>query len=152
MVRLTFRVRATPPRSDPRDTVEVPLADGTERPPTRPWADVLALVTGVALIGLSLWPSILVTSPEGVGGSGRPGTLVIFRVVAGITAVVAVFAAQAWRRRTLARALLVAAAVVLVVALTSFRDFGAWALGTVVLPAALLLVSATAVGPLPEPD
>lgn len=128
------------------------MVDLTERPASRQWADILALVTGVALIGVSLWPSILSTSPSGVRETGNPGALVLFRVVAGLLAIAAVFAAQAWRRRALARALLLAAAALLVVVLAIFRDFGGWALGTVVLPAALLIVSATAVGPLPDRD
>jgi hypothetical protein len=46
--------------------------------------------------------------------------------------------------------LLLVAALALVVLLFMFRDFGPRALLTVLLPAILLLLSATAVGPMPR--
>ena len=70
--------------------------------------------------------------------------------MAGASALISVGIAQRWKLRGLARALLLVAALALVVLLFMFRDFGPRALLTVLLPAALLLLSATAVGPMPR--
>lgn len=123
----------------------------TERPSSRHWADVLALVAGVALIASSAWPSILTTAPPGARQIVSPGALIVIRIVIGVAVIGTVVLAQRWRRRTLARTLLVVeAALLLVTALVLFRDYGAWEVWTLLVPALALVASAVAVGPMPR--
>jgi hypothetical protein len=116
----------------------------------RHWADVVAIFTGVALLGLAIWPGPQSASAGAARESGNPQALWLAHAMAGASALISVGIAQRWKLRGLARALLVIAALALVVLLFTFRDFGPRALLTVLLPAALLLLSATAVGPMPR--
>jgi hypothetical protein len=124
----------------------------THSPRGRRWADILAIITAVTLVGVSLWPSIMSTSDDGTRDTTRPGTLVLVRIAVAAATVAAVALAQNWRRRSGARGLLVAGAVALVVSLVLFRDLGTWELWSMLLPAVALLAAATAIGPLPERD
>lgn len=122
-----------------------------DRPETRHWADVLALLAGVSLVGFSLWPSIATTSPQGARAVGSPGGLILLRIAIGLLAVGAVVIAQRWNRRGLSRAiLLIGGVVLLVAALLLIRDHDRWETWSIVLPAVALMVSAWAVGPMPR--
>jgi len=116
----------------------------------RHWADVLAIVTGVALLGLAIWPGPHSASAGAEREAGNAQALWLAHALAGASALISVGIAQRWGLRPLARALLLIAALALAVLLFMFRDFGPRALLTVLLPALLLLISATAVGPMPR--
>jgi hypothetical protein len=122
----------------------------TRGPRSRNWADVVAIFTGVALLGLSIWPGPPSASAGAARESGNPQLLWISHACAGALALVAVAAAQRWQLRPVARGLLVLAALGLLSVLVVFRDFGPRALLTVLLPALLLLGAATAIGPMPR--
>jgi hypothetical protein len=118
---------------------------------SRHWADVLAIFTGLALLGLAIWPGPQSASAGAARESGgNQEILWLSHAIGGALALASVAIAQRWKLRPLARVLLATAAVGLVVVLFTFRDFGPRALLTLLLPAVLLLVSASAVGPMPR--
>lgn len=126
------------------------MAATTTSARTRDWADFLAILTGVALVGLSIWPGGITFSNEAEAVIGYPALLWLARAAAGGAAIAAVLLAQRWERRGAARALLVGGAGLLLLALLMFRDFGARALLMSIVPAAALLVAAVGVGPASE--
>ena len=122
----------------------------TQSARSRHWADVLAIFTGLVLMALAIWPGAPTASAGAERETGDPQLLWIAQFVAGASAIAAVLVAQRWQRRPLARGLLILGAVVLLLVLLVFRDFGPRALFTVLLPAVAMLVAATAIGPLPR--
>ncbi len=116
----------------------------------RHWADVLAIVTGLALLGLAIWPGPQSASAGAALESGRPQVLWLAHALAGAMALTGVTAAQRWGLRPLGRWLLAIAALGLLAVLFTFREFGPRALSTVLLPALLLFIAAFAVGPMPR--
>ena len=126
------------------------MADATDRATSRNWADFLAIITGVALLAISIWPG---EPTAGVDAARETGNLELawyVRMIVGAMAILAVVVAQKWERRPIARALLIVGAHALLANLLIFRDFGARALLTFVLPAAALLLASTAIGPMPR--
>jgi cytochrome bd-type quinol oxidase subunit 2 len=119
--------------------------------PGRRWADLLAIVTGVALLAIAIWPG----EPTGSGGAAtefnQPRAAWLAHVLAGAMAILAVFMAQAPHRRMLARALLIFAGLLLLVTLVLTGGFGVRGLLSLGLPAAALLAAAFGVGPLTRP-
>jgi hypothetical protein len=128
------------------------MANGTEGPRTRLWADVVAIVVGVALLGIGIWPSDVTASRGAERELGSPDVAMLARWLGGALAVGGVLIAQRWRRRRLGRTFLIVAALVLLAAFASARDFGWRAWFTLALPAALLLAAAFAAGPMPAPS
>ena len=122
----------------------------TDNKQARHWADVLAILTGLVLMALAIWPGEPQASADAAREAGNPQLMWLAYIAAGGSAIAAVLVAQRWQRRPLARALLVLGALVLLAVLVVFRDFGPRALLTVLLPAVALLASATAIGPLPR--
>jgi hypothetical protein len=116
----------------------------------RNWADVLAIFTGLALLGLAIWPGPQNASAGATREVGNPTLLWLAQAFAGATALAGVGAAQRWELRPLGRTLIILGAIALLSVLLSFRYFGPRALLLVTLPALLLLVSASAVGPIPR--
>jgi peptidoglycan/LPS O-acetylase OafA/YrhL len=126
------------------------MAVTTRGAQSRHWTDVIAIFTGVALLGLAIWPGDPSASAGATREAGNPQLLWGSHVVAGVAALGAVFVAQRWQRRPLARAMLIVGALALIAVLFVFNDFGARALLTTLLPALLLLVASTGVGPMPR--
>jgi hypothetical protein len=128
---------------------------GTAAPQTRThnWADILAIVTGMSLLGLAIWPGDPTASAGAARETGNAEMLWIAHGSAGALTIAGVFLAQHDRWRWLAKGLLILAGVGLIAVLVVFRDFGPRALGTAALPALALLLASTRVGPLPTgPD
>jgi hypothetical protein len=113
------------------------------------WADIVALVAGVALIATSIWPTDFTADRDAPNEAIDPGLLVPLHIATGAAAILGVVLAQRADRRGLARLLLIGTAVVLLVGLFLFRDFGLRAIVTVLLPAIALFVTAFGVGPMP---
>jgi peptidoglycan/LPS O-acetylase OafA/YrhL len=116
----------------------------------RHWADVVAIVTGLALLGLAIWPGSPSASAGAAIESGRPDYLWLGHALAGGIALLGVTAAQRWGLRSLGRSLLIIAGLGLVALLVMFHEFGPRAILTVLLPALLLLAAAASVGPMPR--
>ena len=114
-------------------------------------AGVAVILTGVILLALAIWPGDPTASAGAARELGRPVFAWASHGIAGILAIGAVFVAQRDRWRALGRVMLVLGGVLLLAALVMARDFGARALLTLLLPAVVLLASATALGPLPPP-
>lgn len=125
----------------------VAVARGARR---RHWADVVAIVTGVALFGLAIWPGPPSASEGAAAESGRPQVLWLVHALAGMMTLLGVTVAQRWGLRQMGRSLIVIAAVGLIAVLFQFNQIGSRALLTVLLPAILLLVAAFSVGPMPR--
>ena len=121
-----------------------------DRPASRHWADLLAILTAVSLIAIAIWPGEPSASVDADLETSATPALWLAHIASGSLAMLAVFVAQRWRNRSFARLLLVGGALVLLGALVVFRDFTTRALLTTIIPALALLVAATAVGPMPR--
>lgn len=111
------------------------------------WADVAVIFVGLALVGLAVW------SPPFSPSSEVRNVVAAWQVyaLAGGLSLAALLVGQRWQWRTIARLMLLAAAIVLIVGL--FRAFSrpgpaAWL--TTVLPAVVLLAATPALGPMPR--
>jgi hypothetical protein len=105
------------------------MADVPERQ-RRHWADVAAILAGLILLGLAIWPVPFVHRADRTG---------------------AVFLGQHWQRKQLAQGLMVAALAVLVYGLfTTLWDLGTVALLTAVVPGLLILLAVPFFGPMPR--
>jgi hypothetical protein len=113
----------------------------------RHWADVAAILAGLMLMGLAIWPVPFVDTME----TGRPISVWWIYALAGGLSLVGVFLGQRWRFRQLAQGLMLAAVGVLVYGLvTTFRELGTAAVLTAVIPGLLLLLAAPFFGPMPR--
>ena len=113
----------------------------------RHWADIAAIVAGLMLMGLAIWPVPFADDPE----TGRRVSVWWIYAMAGILSLLGVFLGQRWRFRQLARGLLFAAVGVLLYGLVvAFRDLGTAAVLTAVIPGVLLLFAAPFYGPMPR--
>jgi peptidoglycan/LPS O-acetylase OafA/YrhL len=113
----------------------------------RLWADVAVIFVGLALVGLAIW------SPPFSPSSGVRNVVAAWQVYAlsGGLSLAALVVGQRPRWRLIARLMLFAAAVILIVGLFSaFSRAGPVAWLTTVLPAVVLLAAASAVGPMPR--
>jgi hypothetical protein len=125
---------------------EVHMADVPEVR-RRHWADVAAILAGLMLMGLAIWPVSFAADPE----TGRRVSVWWIYALAGGLSLVGVFLGQRWEFRQVARGLLFAAVGVLVYGLvTMFRDLGTAAVLTVLVPSLLLLLAAPFFGPMPR--
>jgi hypothetical protein len=120
---------------------------GAER---RHWADTLGIFTGVALLGLAIWPGPTSATAGAAQEAGNLEALWLVHALAGLTALAGVTIAQRWKLMSFGRTLVIVAAAGLLAVLFTFDNFGLRALLTVLLPAILLLVAAFAVGPMPR--
>jgi peptidoglycan/LPS O-acetylase OafA/YrhL len=116
----------------------------------RHWADVLAILTGLVLMALAIWPGEPQANADAAREAGNPQLQWLAYVVAGGSAIAAVLIAQRWNRRPLARGLLALGGLTLLAVLLVFQDFGPRALLTMLLQAIALLTSAVAIGPMPR--
>lgn len=115
----------------------------------RTWADFLALLIGVSLIGISIWPGPPSATSDALRELRHADTLWLVHAGAGSATLVALALAQTARWRGLGRVLLAVAALTLLAALIVFRDFSTRAVLTLVLPALILLACVFAIGPVP---
>jgi hypothetical protein len=122
------------------------MADVPERR-RRHWADVAAILAGLMLMGLAIWPVPFVNTEE---TTGRVAVWWIYALAGGLS-LVGVFLGQRWEMRGIARGLLFAAVGVLLYGLvTAFRELGTAAILTAVVPGLLLLLAAPFFGPMPR--
>lgn len=113
----------------------------------RNWADFLAILTGVALVASSIWPSGVTAGEEATREMGNLDAAYLTRILVGVLAVGAVVVAQGWRRRGVARVILFGLAVALVAVMAAFGDFGPRSIATMLVPAVLLAIAAVGLGP-----
>jgi len=113
----------------------------------RHWADVLAILAGLTLMGLAIWPVPFANTPE----TGRQVDVWWIYALAGGLSLLGVLVGQRWSLRQLARGLLLAAVGVLIYGLaTQFRELGTAAVLTALIPGLLLLFAAPFFGPMPR--
>jgi hypothetical protein len=116
----------------------------------RHWADVAVILVGLGLFGLAVWFPPFTTNTGAEEVRSVP-TLWPFYAAAGGLTLIALFLGQRWQWRAFARALLIAAVLVLVFGLfTGFRELGPAAWLTVIIPAIVLLVATPFFGPMPR--
>ncbi len=121
------------------------MADAPEMQ-RRHWADIAAIVAGLILMGLAIWPVPFVDTQE----AGRISVWWIYAVSGGLT-LIGFFLGQQWRWRQLAQGLMFAAVGVLLYGLlTRFRELGTAAVLTALIPGLLLLLAAPFFGPMPR--
>ena len=112
----------------------------------RRWADVALILTGLGLFGLAVWfPPFSTTSD-----ASQAIRLWPFYALAGGLVLVALFLGQKWDWLRLARLIIVAALVVLVVALFRVRSVGMVAWLTLIIPGIILLFTVPFFGPMPR--
>ncbi len=113
----------------------------------RHWADVAAILAGLMLMGLAIWPVPFADTAE----TGKRLSVWWIYALAGGLSLAGVFLGQRWSLRDLARGLMFAAVGVLLYGLiTRFRDLGTAAVLTAVVPGLLLLFAAPFFGPMPR--
>lgn len=123
----------------------------TASPSQRSLANILGIITAGALIAFAAWGGSL----QGLGTTdeaARPVIPVFVHFGAGMLVLAGVLVAQKWNQRGLGRALFALAGIALLVTLIVFRYFGPWAWMSLVVPAVLLFVAATLLGPVPPPE
>lgn len=118
----------------------------------RGWPYFLAILTGVSLIGLALWPGDWSGSRSSDLQTRNSDVLWLVHALTGATAILAVFLARRRPWRPAARLLLTLAAVTLLATLLLFRDFSMRPLLTLIVPAVALVVAALAMGRVPGGD
>ena len=122
------------------------MAETPERQ-RRHWADIAAILAGLMLMGLAIWPVPFVDTRE---TTDRVSVWWIYALAGGLS-LAGVFLGQRWQLRSLARGLMFAAVGVLLYGLvTAFRELGAAAILTAVVPGLLLLFAAPFFGPMPR--
>jgi peptidoglycan/LPS O-acetylase OafA/YrhL len=112
----------------------------------RRWADVALIFTGLGLFGLAVWFPPFSTTSE----ASQAIRLWPFYALAGGLVLVGLFLGQKWDWVRLARLVLVAALVVLVIALFRVRSVGMVAWLTLIIPAVVLLFTVPFFGPMPR--
>ena len=118
---------------------------------TRHWTDFLAILTGVALLALAVWPRPATISEEASQELGSPEYAWIAWIIGGASALAAVFLAQRARRPALFRGLMLLGGVVLLVGfIVSRASMGANGWLTLMLPAVVLFACAFGIGPMPR--
>lgn len=112
----------------------------------RQWADLALILTGLGLFGLAVWfPPFSTTSD-----ASQAIRLWPFYALAGGLVLLALFLGQKWDWVRVARLMLVAALIVLVVALFRVRTVGLVAWLTLVIPGVILLFTVPFFGPMPR--
>lgn len=116
---------------------------------TRSIIDFIVILTGVALVGFSIWGAPLAAG-ERPSGEVRSFALIwLVYAAAGALTLLSQFLAQRWGGRPLARGLQIVAGVILLLGLIGTRDFGMRSLLTMALPALVLFATVPFVGPIP---
>jgi peptidoglycan/LPS O-acetylase OafA/YrhL len=112
----------------------------------RRWADAALILTGLGLFGLAVWfPPFSTTSD-----AAQAIRLWPFYALAGGLVLIALFLGQKWDWVRLARLIIVAALVVLVIALFRVRSVGMVAWLTLIIPGIILLFTVPFFGPMPR--
>lgn len=121
---------------------------------TRHWTDFVAILTGVTLLALAVWPRQTSISDDASRDLGNPQYAWVAWIVSGLAALAAVLLAQRSRRPALYRGLMLLGGTVLVVGFILSRELmGARSWLTLLLPAVVLYSTAFGIGSMPrEPD
>ena len=122
----------------------------TSSPRTRHWSDLLALVTGVALIGMVIWPGNPFANNSAAEELRFPIASWMTLAIAGALALGGTTIAQRWSRRGVGRTMIALGGALLLVNLFFVRDFGARSLLSLLLPGIALLAAAFGAGPMPR--
>ncbi|MDQ2669727.1 MAG: hypothetical protein M3Y31_03770 [Gemmatimonadota bacterium] len=113
---------------------------------TRTWPNVVVLLMGLTLLGLAMWGGTM----AGVRDESASGAAWASHAAAGILALLGFAAAQRTNRRTLARLLVGAAVVALVIGGATFEWVGPRLIMMIVVPAIALAVAIPFLAPVPR--
>ncbi len=111
----------------------------------RQWADLVALVAGVAAVGLAMWPNL--AADEG-GSDVGVGSSAIACIVAGALAVIGVFRAQ--RSPGSARIPLALGGLLLILTPFVFGGAAGYVPTLQIICGVLMLAAAPFIGPMPD--
>jgi peptidoglycan/LPS O-acetylase OafA/YrhL len=114
----------------------------------RRWADIVVIVTGLALVGLAAWNGPASSEAPDARTASLPSMYAAYGVGGGL-ALAAVLVVHRWR--TAGRMLLIVAALTLLgFGLDAFQREGGGVWLTILVPALLLLVASPFFGPMPR--
>lgn len=119
-------------------------------PRRRQWADLATIIVGVSLLGLAMWGGPILTL--GDDEVAYPRALWLVFAGAGALSLGGVLAAQRASLRGLGRVLVVVAAILLLGSLVAFSGLDWAAVVAAILPATVLAVAASFMGPIPPPS
>jgi hypothetical protein len=124
--------------------------DSTTAPRRMQVADFLAILIGLSLIGVALYGASLID--RGLGKEIRHGDAVwTIQLLSGSATIAGIGLAQWMRWRTVGRALVALAGLLLLGGLVFFYGLGWRAWLTFALPGILLVVLSRVIGPIPPP-
>ena len=114
----------------------------------RRWADIVAILASVVLVGYSVWGGVLAGDSEGLREVRNYGFARATNIGGGLLGVAGIFAAQ--KSRTLGRALVIAAGLVALAGLFAFNVIDGTSMAASGAPGLALLLAGFFVGPMPS--
>ena len=114
----------------------------------RRWADIVAILASVVLLGYSVWGGMLAGDSEALSEVRDIGLARVSVVVAGLLGLLGIFVAQ--RSRTVGKALVTAGGVVALTGLFAFNTLDTTAIAATGAPGLALVISGFFVGPMPD--
>lgn len=114
----------------------------------RRWADIVAILASVVLLGYSMWGGMLSGDSEALSEVRNIGLARVSIVAAALLGLLGIFAAQ--RSRAVGKALVIAGGAVALIGLFAFNTLDATALAAAGAPGVALLVSGFFIGPMPD--
>lgn len=124
----------------------------TESPRRRQIANVAVIMTGLFLVALAIWPRPATAGLDAMRDLRTPQLTWTIHGTAGLLSIGAFLLGQRHRWRTLARTMLLVAALALAAVLLNARDFSGRMLLMFALPALVLAASSFAFGTMPAPN
>jgi hypothetical protein len=113
----------------------------------RRWADIVAILASVVLLGFSVWGGVLAGDSDSLSEVRNIGLARGSNILGGLLGVVGIFAAQ--KSRAAGRALVIGAGLVALAGLFAFRVIDGTSIAASGAPGLALLLSGFFVGPMP---
>jgi hypothetical protein len=114
----------------------------------RRWADIVAILASVVLLGYSVWGGMLAGDSDALSEVRNVGLARVSVVVAGLLGVLGIFVAQ--RSRGVGRAMVMAGGAVALIGLFAFNTLDPTAIAAAGAPGLALLIAGFFVGPMPD--
>jgi hypothetical protein len=113
----------------------------------RRWADIVAILASVVLVGYSVWGGVLAGDSEGLREVRNISLVRGSNILGGLLGVLGIFVAQ--KSRAAGRAMIIAAGVVALAGLFAFRVLDGTSIAASGAPGLALLLAGFFVGPMP---